>query len=320
MRVAYIGNYLPEHSTENHVYRALVGNEHDVIQFQENNLKRWDQLNSSIAEFDFVLWTRTGWGPKHPQDMQYRMLDLAEAAGVPTVGYHLDRWWGLNRTHEVLSEPFFKVSLLVTADGHPEHQQKFEAAGVNHHWMPPGVSLHECMRTPKLVEEYKHDVIFVGSHMEYHKEWKYRMSLVHFLKKTYGPRLGLYPRPGEHALRGQPLVDLYHSSKVVVGDSCLNGGITNYWSDRIPETIGRRGFLIHPEVEGLEAHFTPGTHLETYSLGDWKALQAKIDRYIEDAASRNEIASAGQGHVLMHHTYEVRMQQLVELLAEKGML
>lgn len=320
MKVAYIGNFEPEHSTENHVYRALAHNGHEAMQFQENNLARWEQLIASISEFDMVLWTRTGWGPGHPHEMQYRMLDAAEAAGIPTVGYHLDRWWGLNRTGEILSEPFFKVALLITADGHPEHQQKFEDAGVNHHWMPPGVSLHEATRSPRFINEYAHDVVFCGSHLEYHKEWKYRMSLVHFLKKTYGPRLGLYPIPGQHALRGQPLVDLYHSSKVIVGDSCLNGGITHYWSDRIPETLGRRGFLIHPNVEGLNDHFTPGRHLETYDLGDWKGLQSLIDHYINADDERNAIASAGQGHVLMHHTYEVRMNQLMELLAERNMI
>lgn len=321
MKVAYIGNFEPEHSTENHVYRALNHNGHEVMQFQENNLDRWNQLIASMTEFDMVLWTRTGWGNAGPShQLQVNMLDVAEAAGIPTVGYHLDRWWGLNRTGEVLSEPFFKVSLLITADGHPDHQQKFEDSGVNHYWMPPGVSQHEALRHPRFINEYAHDVVFCGSHLEYHKEWKYRMSLVHFLKKTYGPRLGLYPIPGQHALRGQPLVDLYHSSKVIVGDSCLNGGITNYWSDRVPETLGRAGFLIHPNVDGLRDHYTPGEHLATYDLGDWNQLQAIIEEYLNDDDRRKAIALRGQAHVLMHHTYEVRMNQLMELLAERKMI
>lgn len=325
MKVAYVGNFEPEHSTENHVYRALAHNDHEVMQFQENNRDRWSQLTASVGEFDMVLWTRTGWPPdvRASDETQHGMMAAARAAGVPVVGYHLDRWWGLNRTHEVHSEPFFKADLVITADGDPSHQEAFENAGVNHHWMPPGVSLHECLRQPRLINEYAHDIIFVGSWMEYHKEWKYRLSLVHFLKKTYGDhgkKFGLYPRPGQHALRGQPLVDLYHSSKVVVGDSCLNGGITHYWSDRIPETLGRRGFLIHPEVEGLREHFSPGEHLATYELGNWDQLRAVIEEYLLDDERRNRIANQGQAHVLQNHTYEVRMQQLVKLLTDRGMI
>jgi len=321
MKIAYLGNFEPEHSTENHVYRALAYLDHEVMQFQENNLERWNQLIVSMSEFDMVLWTRTGWGAAGPShQLQINMLDAAEEVDVPTVGYHLDRWWGLNRSGEVLSEPFFKVSLLITADGDPNHQEKFEAALVNHYWMPPGVSQHECLRTPRFVNERSHDVVFAGSHLDYHKEWKYRMSLVHFLKKTFGPRLGLYPIPGQHALRGQGLVDLYHSSKVMVGDSCLNGGITHYWSDRIPETLGRAGFLIHPEVEGLSDHFTSGKHLVTYELGNWKQLQAIIEEYVNDDEKRLNIAQQGQAHVLMNHTYEVRMGQLMDLLTKRKMI
>ena len=320
MRIAYIGNFEPEHSTENHVYRALAHNEHEVMQFQENNLERWNQLVGSIKDFDMVLWTRTGWSPPIPNEVQFGMMLAASRVGIPTVGYHLDRWWGLNRTHEVSSQPFFKVSLLITADGHPEHQEKFAAAGVNHVWFPPGVSLHEALREPEFVQGLSHDVLFVGSHLDYHVEWKYRLQLVDFLKKRYGARLGLYPIPGQHALRGQDLVNLYHSSKVVVGDSCLNGGITNYWSDRIPETLGRNGFLIHPNVEGMNDYFTPDEHLVTYDLGDWPRLQELIEKYLDDEESRDKISRAGQAHVLENHTYEVRMLQMMELLTKQEMI
>ena len=147
MKIAYLGNFEPEHSTENHVYRALTHNGHEVMQFQESMPERWNQLIVSVNDFDMVLWTRTGWGHGGPtHQLKENFLDAARGTGVPTVGYHLDRWWGLNRSGEVLNEPFFRADLVITADGHPAHQQKFEDAGVNHAWMPPGVSQHECLR------------------------------------------------------------------------------------------------------------------------------------------------------------------------------
>jgi len=324
MRVAYIGNFEPEHSTENHVRSALLHNEAVVETFQEHKQEEWQRLIDALSiyhPYDFILWTRTGWQPPIPSTLQLDMIAAARKADVPVVGYHLDRWFGLNRENDVKNEPFFKADLNVTADG--GHQAEFEALGVNHVWFPPGVSLGQCVLEPNDKPEYKHDVVFCGSHhhvADYHKEWGYRLELTRWLEREFGPRLGLYPVPGEHALRGQPLVDLYGNAKVIVGDSCLNGGITNYWSDRIPETLGRAGFLIHPNVEGLTDHFTPGEHLVTYDLGDFETLRNLIETYVVEEGERNRIRYTGQYHVLQHYTYEERMKQLVQLLGERNMV
>lgn len=315
MRVGYIGNFEPKHSTESHVARALRENGHQVFQYQEHKPEEWDRLigrlSGSHPGLDFVLWTRTIWNPPISYRQMKNMQAAAEAKGVPTVSYHLDRWFGLNRTNEVLGSPFFRNTLVITADG--GHQDDFASEGINHIWMPPGVSRAECMRRFHEKPEFKHDVVFCGSSQSYHHEWGYRLELVGWLEKTYGDRLGLYPKD-KPALRGQDLVDLYGNAKVMVGDSCLNGGITYYWSDRIPETLGRNGFLVHPNVVGLDDHFNIGEHLVTYDLGDFDGLKDTIDRYVEDDESRKQIAKAGREWVLKHHTYERRMEQVVDLV------
>ena len=318
MKVAYIGNFEPEHSTENHVRQALLYNDHEVFCHQENNLDEWNKICNSAGQFDLILWTRTGWQPPVPKDLQLLMIDHARKNNTPVVGYHLDRWFGLNREGDVSNEPFFKADLNITADG--GHQAEFEARGVNHVWFPPGVSLTECMREPADRPEFRNEIVFVGSSKHYHKEWSYRIQLVDWLQNTFGHRFHVYPKDNQPALRGQPLVDLYNNCKVIVGDSCLNGGITHYWSDRIPETLGRRGFLIHPNVEGLNDHFTPGEHLATYDIGDFNGLRELIEYFVTADEHREEIKEQGQQHVLRNHTYEVRMKQLVELLTDRGML
>lgn len=93
--------------------------------------------------------------------------------------------------------------------------------------------------------------------------------------------------------------------------------MTHYASDRVPETLGRGGFLIHPAVEGVTdgSHFTDGTHLVTWPLGDWDGLDDKIRYYLEHDTARRRIAAAGREHVLSHHTYSVRVRQLAALVA-----
>lgn len=318
MNIAYVGNFDAEHSTENHVRIALEYNGHTVDRYQENNLNDWYRLPSRVKNYDFVLWTRTGWNPPIPEDTQCAVINMCCDTGIPIVGYHLDRWWGLNREDQVRNEPFFRSNLVITADG--GHEEQFKEANVNHVWFPPGVSLQECERTPQIRSELSHELVFCGSWNSYHAEWGYRLELCNWLQSTYSNRITMYPRLGHHALRGQDLVDLYYNSKVMVGDSCLSGNITNYWSDRIPETLGRGGFLIHPGVEGLQNHFTPGEHLVTYTMGDWDQLQELIEYYSHHDEERQAIVAAGKKHVMETATYEVRMEQLVGLLKERGML
>lgn len=312
MRVAYFGNFDPVHSTENEVRKALGYVGADVVCLQENDPTVFRRLGAVVGDFDLVLWTRTGWQPPVPHDDQRSMLAAAESAGVPTVGFHLDRWWGLGREAQVASEPFFRCSLVITADG--GHDDEFAAAGVNHRWMPPGVSADEC-HPGRPTDEFRSDLAFVGSWRPgYHEEWTHRPALIRWLRDTYGDRVKFWPVEGQPAIRGAALRDLYASTKVLIGDSCLAGGATRYWSDRIPETLGRGGFLLHPEVEGLDEHFTPGQHLDTWPLFDWDALAAKIDHYLTQDEERSAIAAQGRSHVLEHHTYTVRARQILDLL------
>lgn len=302
MKVAQLGNFGPAHSTENELRRALEFLGHDVTLYQENDPGAFVRLAGRVAEYDWALWTRTGWQPPVPDDEQYRMLLAAERAGVPTIGYHLDRWFGLGREHIVHEAPFFRASVVITADG--GHGAEFAAAGVRHVWMPPAVSHLECQRGTSQ-PYFASDVAFVGSWQPgYHPEWQHRPQLVQFLQETYGPRVKFWPKRGQHAVRGDALRDLYASTKVVVGDSCLVGNAKRYWSDRVPETTGRGGFLLHPYVEGLQDHHES---VVQWDAGDWDTLRMLIDHYLEWDEDRQLLSDRQMQETKRLHTYAVRM-------------
>jgi hypothetical protein len=321
VRVAYIGNLgegSAPHSTENHVARALEANGHEVLRLHE---QRFDWNASQIPDVSFVLWTHThGFAPERTHARQERFLRDLRGRGCSTVAYHLDRWWDLRREPQ-LAEPFFACSLVCTADG--GNSERFEHARIIHEWFPPGVSSTECapgIPRPELAS----DVAFVGSWAGgYHAESKHRYQLVDWLRSTYGSRCRFWPAPGEHAVRGEALRDLYASAKVLVGDSCLVGTGKNrsYISDRIPETLGRGGFLVHPYVDGVTdgTLYEAGEHLVCWEAGDWGALRDEIDAALADDEERARIAKAGREHVLATATYEVRMRELTDLLTARGL-
>jgi hypothetical protein len=160
------------------------------------------------------------------------------------------------------------------------------------------------------------DVAFVGSWQEYHPQWRHRFELVEHLQRRGDCQF--WPEPEQHAIRGNNLRNLYASTKVNVGDSCLLGGADHYCSDRIPETLGRGGFLLHPHVHGItdtaQQAWQEGEHLVTWELGNWDELNNKIEHYLTHPHETEFIAAAGQTHTKAHHTYTERMRSLIKLV------
>lgn len=313
MRFAYLGNFGPEHSTENHLRRALQHLGHEVTPIQESGLD-WSRVPNLALGHDYFMWTRTaGFDPGDLTTQQRALNEVGER--MPTIGYHLDRWAGLNRSLDVDRSPFFRVQFLFTADGgHPEF---WRDRGINHWWMPPGVLGLDC-ELGVYRRNLAADVGFVGSLRNYgHVEWAgYRRALGDYLRRHYGHRFRVW----ESGVRGRQLADVYASVKVLVGDSCLagdspvklpggvRGGAAYYWSDRIPETLGRGGYLLHPYVAGLELHHPA---LPMFPLGDFGRLKRQIDAALADEPLRRVVAEVNRDHVLANHTYERRMTTML---------
>lgn len=311
-RIAYLGNFEPSHSTENHVAASLESLGHIVLRVQEGAVLA-SQVADVVGEFgaDAFFWTQT-YGLAETGgtcEERWSMLLALHQLDVPSVGFHLDRWWGLDRQDQVGREAFFGVDHLFTADG--GHDDGWREVGANHHWSPPGVFHGEC-GPGEFTSRFASDVAFVGNWRGgYHAEWRHRAELISFLQRgRWRRRTMLWPRGA--AVRGEDLRNLYASVKVLVGDSCLVGDCSRYWSDRIPETLGRGGFLLHPFVDGIEEHFTDGKHLRLWPLGDWRELDRLIAYYLEHDDERRAIAEEGRRHVLEHHTYRTRMQWVLQ--------
>lgn len=322
MRVAAIGNYGAPWTTEVHLRRALELNGHEVTEYQENEPVAWANLANEWRLYDFVLWTRT-WDVPALSDPVMRAMK----GSVPIIGYHLDRWWGLAREREIGTQAFFRwCDVICTADG--GHDQQWADAGITHWWYPPGVLGEEAAVNVPWPSEVltAPEILFVGSHRGYHPEWVYRMELVKWLRATYGARVTWFPVQAEHyvyewrgrevrsgQIRGEMLNMHYQAAKVVVGDSCLAGGATRYWSDRVPETIGRGGWLVHPTIgPGIGHSIVP------YTIGDFDSLRNSIEWAIanHDAPLR----AGARARVLKHDTYEARMEQLVSELEAGGLI
>lgn len=330
MRIMMVGNFTQPHCSEVHWAATLEDLGHQVTRQQENALQAGSQLPELVRGHDLFLWVRT-W-PGLVTDADLRAI---RKLGIPSVNLHLDLFVGLQREDGLDTDPRWRCDYVFTADGDPHSQEVFEAHGINHHWLQPGVYKAEC-EYGTYRPELAHDVVFVGGGIEYmHPEWPYRRQLVQWLMDNYSgqtvvwtekttppidhtvARFGKYGNP-QRVMRNQDLNDLYASAKVAIGDSvCIDFNHERYWSDRLYETLGRGGFLIHPAIVGLEDEFTlsgPDQNLVTYEYENFDQLHELIDYYLEHDDEREIIRRAGHEFVKEHATYHNRLRHMLSVV------
>lgn len=305
MKIGYIGNFLPAHSTENDRKWSFEKLGHEVVKFQENQTTAMDLLLAAPS-LDMLIYS-------HTHDPSYVIPNLIEvfqnykAQGIPTVSVHLDRWVGLNRVVDMGKEATWFTEFIFMADGSPEAAEMYNGLGLNWHFLKPGVVERDCYLAPPNRQKFPHDIVFVGS-MGYHPEYPWRPDLVRWLHQTYGPRFGHYGNDGQRVVRGAELNELYASAKIAVGDSCF-GGRPYYVSDRYYETRGRGGFLLHPMVEGVDY---AGVGL--YEHGNFDDLKQWIGYFLDNEIEREQKRLTGFNQVLNHETYTHRAQEMIDVI------
>jgi hypothetical protein len=303
--IAFLGNFDSPESTENQVLWALTERlDMHVVKLQENTV-RLPEVREAALYANAFLWIRTpNWLHVRDSDMLNLLQDLRDRK-IPSISMHLDKYFGLPEREMLVGiDPFWLTQDVWTADGSPEAAGFFLARHVNHHWMKPAVSEVYCHPgTPR--DMYRCNVLFVGAR-DYHPEYPFRPQLVDFLKREYDDEF-------QHVtgIRGHQLNDVYASARVAVGD-CIFAGTPNYWSDRVPETCGRYGFLVHPQVEGLNIPCL------TYKPQDLDSLHDAIEFALASTeANRRKLIQLCAEMVWDRETWECRM---LDILGSAGVL
>lgn len=302
-KIAFLGNFKVDYSSESHHAKTLESLGHQVLRLQESEVNT-KYVYDTASACDLLVWIHThGWVTEGKYDMQEVLMRLKKDR-VPTITYHLDLWFGLKRQTDLEKDPVYKyIDYFFTVD--KQMAEWFNKnTKVKGYYLPAGMFDQECYYEPKkLVNE----IIFVGSG-RYHEEWEYRQKLIQWLHRTYRSGFKHYGSGGiVKSVRGDKLNNLYSATKIVVGDSlCLNYDYPDYWSDRIYETLGRGGFLIHPLVPGLEKEFKDKEHVVFYNYDDFKQLKSLIDYYSTHDDEREKIRKAGHEFVKNNYTYKHR--------------
>jgi spore maturation protein CgeB len=274
MRIAYIARF-KKMWDEEYIARSFEALGHTVGKIDEGT--KPVHIINDINSFkpDLVIFA------KFNQPHAEYIINECKRNRIKTVSWVFDLYWNYPRQGE-LKHPNFKADYVFTTDG---GSNDWKSLGINHNCVRQGIYEPECVMLDD-VKEY--DVVFVGSHNPSNKN---RIETHEKLKRDF--KFHWFGKRDDE-VRGMKLNRLYAKSKVIVGDSVYS---PHYWSNRVVETLGRGGFLIHKEVEGLKEEYP---YLVTYK--DYGDLKSKISYYLEHNEERNDIIKKNYEWVKNNYT------------------
>lgn len=298
MNIAFIAKFSSWSYDEQNYASALERLGHNVYRVDDRySLKDlMGMFEGPLAvEPDLVIWFKFN----VPGGRELR--EFFKKKNIPTVCWVFDLYWDYGREGRLLTSEAFKADYVFTTDG--GHDKEFKQIGINHQCVRQGIDKNGCHLLPF---QAKDDVIFVGSENYLNKN---RTLQLGFIMNTYKDKFRWYGKFNTNEVRNEALNDLFAKTKIVIGDSVYS---PYYWSNRVVETLGRGGFLIHQEVEGLKEEYPD---LVTYPRGDYTELKRLIDYYMTHEDERRAIIVKNHEHVKKHYLMEHKCQELLNKLA-----
>lgn len=106
-------------------------------------------------------------------------------------------------------------------------------------------------------------------------------------------------------------IDVMKQSKIVLNS---NPASKNGTHERAMTAMGCGSFLITNQNVFMDKHFINGVDLAFYQHGEWSDIDEIISHYLENDDEREATASRGREKVMQEHTWDSRMQQMLEQL------
>lgn len=294
MKIAFVSSMRPG-SWKLDLAEGIRGLGHTVVHHK-------DLLVTRRLPADLVVWVyHQGRAPRIPVDVAISM-DLW--LGLPTREARLV-------SQDVRQRNFWSAKWVFTADGNPCHKQRFDALGVNHHWLMPACPSrlnYHGNPSPRPLDSPK--IVFVGRRVHWNPQ---RVEIIDTLQARYGKDFAWYgPDSPRGELRDGRLNDLYATGAIVVGDSM---GVDYYWSDRVPRTLGQGGFLLQADTAGFGvAGIFQGEHCGFWDGNNLDSLIDSIDYYLENPTRRWQMASNALKLVKDRHLWEHRAEEIMRVV------
>lgn len=190
----------------------------------------------------------------------------------------------------------------------------YEHHGIN--WFYWQIGYEESNAKPDQTTK-RHDVVFLGNGYS-----EQRKDLGRFLLdlRTTGVDVGLYGSWPQGWSMGSSLYDfdsgqrVYQAAKIAISDQQWPDA-TGYVSNRLFQAMAAGGCLVLQQYfDGMGEYLGlfPGIHLDTWQ--NFEELEEKIHFWLARPEYRREVAQKGTNHMLMFHSFDMRVKELEDVL------
>ncbi|MBI4683427.1 MAG: glycosyltransferase [Nitrospirae bacterium] len=204
---------------------------------------------------------------------------------------------------------------------------ELERAGIKNFYYLPMAAYPEIHQPVQLSEEeikyYGSDVSFVGA--GYYNRRHFLMGLLDFDLKIWGtdwdmnsPLAARVQRSGER-IETDEIVKIFNATRININlhSSTYHKGVNpfgDFVNPRTFEIISSGGFQLVDRRSGLEDLFEAGKEIVVFD--DLNDLRSKITFYLNNPEEREMIIQRGRQRVLREHTYENRMNNMLEIIGK----
>lgn len=261
-----------------------------------SNVKRWEQIVLGMTDTDFITYGAdlSFVGSLYTEKCKYDRLSLS-----PHTRGFVDglmeaqlKVFGCNFIPESLTEEVIRE----IADADPDFYKSEDAYTdmsrylVAHQYIGMKLAAVERERTLNRLAKHFHVTLYTRSDTS-------ALSNVHC-------------RGGVNTLTEMPKV--FQASKINLNMTMRP--IETGLSLRVWDILGCGGFLLTNYQAEIPDYFEVGKDLETYE--SMEELEAKVQYYLTHEEERTEIAINGYEKTAKHHTYEIRLAQMIKILSE----
>ncbi len=207
---------------------------------------------------------------------------------------------------------------------------ELERAGINNYYYLPMAACPEVHQPLQLSEDekryYGSDVSFVGA--GYYNRRNFLKGLLDFDFKIWGNDWDMHSALARRIQRAGARIDtdevlkIFNASKININlhSSTYHKDINpfgDFVNPRTFEIIACGGFELVDRRSGLEGLFAADEEIIVFH--DLDDLRSKAIYYLNNPEERERIIRKGRERMLKDHTYENRMNEMLGVIAEKGL-
>ena len=274
---------------------------HQVVHFESHDHSRYRdlaELNQKLLQTvdterpDVMLVVQTNY------EIWLETLYAVKARGdVATLCWTTDDSWKYRQVSRFIGPAYHAITTT-----YPDRVPDYHRDGISHVLLTQWAAASPTLREPLPASECHYKVSFVGAAHGRRKQRVERLRAKGIDVACFG-----YGWP-DGPIAAEKIPEIMRDS--VISLNFANSSGENQIKARTFEVPGAGGFLLTERAPHIEQWYHPGKEIEVFDNDH--EMEKKILYYLEHLAQRDAIAQAGYERTRREHTYEMRLQEVLD--------